>query len=235
MRKRSLIIYVIVVVLCFGLPKAEAYIYFNDGQTHNIDYITTEGVFVRDDASDNATTVNLLSGGEVRDLVPKDNSIITVSGGLIADSLVAEGNSNITFSSGSIGDKLYAFDSSNVIVSGGSIGDEINSYGGLITVSGGSIGTSLIAGLNCADRGHLIIEGSNFAIDGVPVGYGELHSVLGDVWSMEPDRRLTGTLLSGDQIDNVFYINEGSSITLIPEPATLLLLGLGAVMLRKKR
>nr|MBC8274745.1 hypothetical protein [Chloroflexota bacterium] len=155
------------------------------------------------------------------------NSRVVVSGGPIADSLVASWNSYVTFSDGSIGNQLYAFDSSQVTVSGGTIGDTINSYGGLITISGGSIGTDIIAGLNGADRGVVIIKGFNFAVDGTPVGYGELHSVLGGVWAMEPDRRLTGTLLSGDQIDNNFYVNEGSRIILTPVPSAVILGGLG--------
>jgi hypothetical protein len=41
-------------------------------------------------------------------------------------------------------------------------------------------------------------------------------------------------LTNGDPINNDFYIATNASIVLVPEPATLLLLGLGAVMLRKK-
>lgn len=234
MRRQSILV-VVVLAFIVELPKAEAYIYFNDGNTHDIDYVINEGIYVRDDTFGNPTTVNLLPGGSIMDLASNDNSSVMISGGWIVNSVVASGNSSVAFSDGSIGDVLYAFDSSHVTVYGGSIGDEINSYGGLITISGGSIGTDLIAGLNGADRGVLVIEGSGFAIDGTPVDYGELQNVLGDVWTMEPDRRLTGTLLSGDQIDNFFYINEGASIFLVPEPATLLLLGFGAVMLRSKR
>ena len=83
-------------------------------------------------------------------------------------------------------------------------------------------------------RGSMLI-GSDFAVDGQPVGYGELTSVYGGGWNNEPWRRLTGKLDNGDTIDNDFRIGYDAKIVLTPEPATLLLLGLGAVMVRRKR
>ncbi len=79
----------------------------------------------------------------------------------------------------------------------------------------------------------LTIYGSDFVVDGQPFGYGELTSILGGNWTDEPSRRLIGTLDSGDLIDNGFRIDHNAKIVLIPEPATLLLLGLGAVMVRR--
>lgn len=242
MKRQSILLVVTMAFLLFPMASqnAEAYMHFNDGQTHDIDYIIYDGIYVQGDTFGNPTTVNLLpGGGSIMDVASSKNSRVMVSGGSIADSLVASWNSYVTFSDGSIGNQLYAFDSSQVTVSGGTIGDTINSYGGLITISGGSIGTDLIAGLNGADRGVVIIKGFNFAVDGTPVGYGELHSVLGGVWAMEPDRRLTGTLLNGDQIDNNFYVNEGSRIILTPVPGAFILgsigIALAGMKLRRRR
>lgn len=45
---------------------------------------------------------------------------------------------------------------------------------------------------------------------------------------------LTGTLSNGEPIATLFYIHDSATMTLVPEPATLLLLGLGAVILKKQ-
>ena len=81
----------------------------------------------------------------------------------------------------------------------------------------------------------LTIHGSDFAIDGSPVGLGEITSILGGSYWYEPYRRLTGTVANGDIINNQFRIGNDASIVLVPEPATLLLLTLGVLTLRKKR
>jgi hypothetical protein len=88
----------------------------------------------------------------------------------------------------------------------------------------------LVAGGN----GKLIINGSNFAIDGTPFVSGQITSILGGDFSNEPSRRLTGILANGDIINNQFLIGNTAEIVLVPEPATLLLLGFGMVMLRRK-
>jgi len=83
--------------------------------------------------------------------------------------------------------------------------------------------------------GTIEIYGFDFAVDGQPFGYGELTSIFGGSYVSETRRHLTGTLLSGELIDNDFYIGGSASIVLTPEPATVLLLGLGGLALRKRR
>jgi hypothetical protein len=94
---------------------------------------------------------------------------------------------------------------------------------GHLTICGGSW-----VWLEAENNSYVTIEGSNFAIDGIPVDSGEITSTGGEF------RRLTGTLANGDIINNQFRVNDSSKLFLVPEPATLLLLGLGAVMLRKR-
>jgi hypothetical protein len=65
--------------------------------------------------------------------------------------------------------------------------------------------------------------GHGFEVNDSPVPYGDLTALFG---------RLTGTLASGEPIDNIFYQGGGSytgTITLIPEPSTALLFDLGLV------
>ena len=85
-----------------------------------------------------------------------------------------------------------------------------------------------------ASEGIMTIYGLDFAVDGQSVGYGELTSIFGGRNSNEPYRHLTGTLFSSESIANDFRIGDNAKIVLVPEPATLFLLGLGAVMLRRK-
>ena len=72
----------------------------------------------------------------------------------------------------------------------------------------------------------MILVGIDFVIDGTSVGYGTLTSNQG---------YLNGTLQNGDPIDVYFEVGSNASITLIPEPATLLLLSLGAAIVKRKK
>jgi hypothetical protein len=126
---------------------------------------------------------------------------------------------------------LYTYNSSQVTMSSGSVNNLFVCHNSQVTISGGTIGYDL----SLLQNAELIIYGSNFAIDENPVGFGEITSILGGIYRDEPSRLLTGTLANGDAFNNHFKIGDYASITLVPEPATLLLLGLGAVVLRRKR
>jgi hypothetical protein len=179
------------------------------------------------------TTVNLLDGGRIiSDLFAYENSYINILGGSIDWDLYAWDNSHVNFSGGSIGLYLFAEDSSHVDFSGGWIGHYLYALNSShVDFSGGSIGDELIA----EDSSILEIHGSDFTVDGQTVGYGELTSIFGGWCGAEPYRRLTGTLLNGELIDSGFRIGHDARIALVPEPATLFLLGLGAVILRRPR
>jgi hypothetical protein len=203
---------------------------FKDGGTHNIDY--SEGyMYVDNGAPGMNTTVNLLDGGSIWKWWAYEDSRINISGGSVGLWLVPYGRTQVTMSGGRTL-YLYAYDSSKVTMSGGTAtGDLVAGGSSQVTLSGGTIAQTL----DLYQNAILYLDGTNFAIDGTPFSSGEITSILGGDYGNEPYRTLTGTLANGDIINNQFQIGDYASITLVPEPATLLLLGLGAVMARSKR
>jgi len=177
-----------------------------------------------------SSQVTMTGGTATGDLVAEGSSQVALSGGSVDGWLCAGGGSHVTMSGGSVRGLLSASNSSHVYFSGGSVGS-VSAFGNsYIDFSGGSVDSDLVLD----DFAILTINGSNFAIDGDVVDYGEITSILGGYYGNESARRLTGSLLSGEFIDNDFRIGNYAKIILIPEPATFLLLGLGAVMLRRK-
>jgi len=184
---------------------------FKNGLTHNIDYEIPCTIDVDYETPEMYTTVNVLDSGIIYNLYGHENSRINVSGGSI-DNLNIYDSSQVNISGGEI-DTLFSHDFSQVDISGGCLEGDIA----------------------LCDQSVIGIFGYDFAVDGESIGFVELTSILGGMPPIEPDRHLTGTLLSGESIDTDFYIGHDAKIILIPEPATVLLLGLGASLLRKKR
>lgn len=159
-----------------------------------------------------------VSGGSIGAFSVFGSSEVTISGGSIDTWILITGDSEVAVSGGDV-DVLLAGGSSQVIVSGGAIGGDfgmLNPGYGVVELSENAVFT---------------ISGSGFAVDGTLVGYTEVSSVYGGEGLYEPVRRLTGTLLSGELIDTDFRIGHDATIVLIPEPASILLLGLGGLFL----
>ncbi len=173
-----------------------------------------------------------ISGGTIGgQLHSSDFSQVDISGGLIAFQLSIYGSSQVNISGGTIGYRFYSSDSSQVNISGGSIKLFELRDSSQVNISGGSIGENLLLSENAV----LTIDGSDFAVDGQSVDDGKITSITGGPNHSEPYRHLTGILANGDLLDNDFRIGHDASIVLVPEPATLLLLGLGAVMVRRRK
>jgi len=153
-----------------------------------------------------------ISNASIYELVSYGFSQIDVSGCLM-DRLSSRQSSKINISSGSIEHWLSSQESSQVNISGGEIGGELRLF----------------------DQSIIRMFGTDFAVDGQPFGFRELTSIYSGHPLDEPLRHLSGTLLNGGFIDNDFRIGNDARIILIPEPSTLLLLGLGAAVLRRKR
>ncbi len=246
---RTRMVYLILIVLCFAICEVEAaivYIDFFDGQVHEINStISNSFEIVRVDYgyAGVGTTLNIVPGGKIGlDCLAFENSEVNLLGGEIARNLVAFDNSRITVSDGEIGELLGASGNSQVTISGGHIGIEVDAYmNSQVTFSGGVLGYQLRANghshviisggqvgyeLWATQNSIMTISGTDFSIDSFSVGYGEITATSGI---------LTGTLASGEIINNNFYIYQDASIVLVPEPATVLLLALGGLMLRKRR
>ncbi|MCJ7730067.1 MAG: PKD domain-containing protein [Sedimentisphaerales bacterium] len=163
-----------------------------------------------------------MSGGTAGCLDARDSSQVTMSGGLVRDNLRSWGNSQVTISGGSVGIWLITLGNSQVTMSGGTNACSLNTYdSSRFNWSGGTMEGELMLGMEDGSTAIVTIYGYNFAIDGTPFGFGEITSILGGDWGDEPFRHLSGTLLSGDLLNNDFRIGYNAKIILVPEPNTL--------------
>lgn len=260
MRSKSILVLGAVFgLVIFGVvpQKAVAVINFDDGGVHNIDYTINDDVWVDYQSPGKRTTINWLDGGVLPSpysLVGYEDSVLNVYGGSIEPGLYARDNSQVNvsggsmwalqvtdnckvdISGGSIDWNLYAYHNSQVEISGGSIRFSlIAEPDSQVTISGGSIGESIRAGQHTWDNSIITIIGSDFAINGTSVGYGEFGT---DGWN-SVSGTLTGTLANGDYLNNEIYIWGDSKIVLapIPAPGALLLgsIGVGLVGWMRRR
>ena len=228
---------------------------YNDGQIYNIssDYSGYVG-HIYDSGTEGPTTVNMNTGSSYDELYAWDYSYINVYDGTIHEQLGARNNSLIEVHDGSI-QKIAVNDSlpqgagnARVDIFGGSIwllepaGGESYVHGGSVLriatnktswvkIEDGSVNevdsyveseVEIIGGsidvLSARDSSTITLYGTNFNYD-----YGLIDVSFGT---------LQGTLMNGDTIDADFYIySQNASIILVPEPTTLLLLGLGVPIL----
>jgi hypothetical protein len=158
------------------------------------------------------STVNLYAGGQIgatsmNMITLLDDSSLNVYGGTVWCLLVAEGSSVITLYDGSLDYGFSADENSIVNVYGGSIGSWV----------GWDCGLASTATLN--------FYGYGFTYERI--------QLPGEEWSFG---RLTGYDLSGNPIvyDYIPDPSQNPNIHFIPEPGTVLLLGLGGVMIRKR-
>jgi hypothetical protein len=208
---KKIIMVTVVAVLCLGTAEVNALI-FNDGGAHTIDWIIDEPVSVEDSPGGDFTTLNLIDGGEITNWINVfDYSQVNMFGGSIGFVLFTWDDSQAYISDGLIAVDLYATNYSQVEITGGSIGEIISAR----------------------EYSQVTIFGSDFAVDGIPIGYGPItEGTINELGMLTGT--LTGTLVNGDFLNNDFDIDPDATIYLIPEPASIMFLGLGALWLRRR-
>ncbi|MCJ7777211.1 MAG: PEP-CTERM sorting domain-containing protein [Sedimentisphaerales bacterium] len=206
----------VLMVFCLGLPEAQATIVFCDGGTHTVNWAIYDNVNVQNNQMNHPTTLNLVTGGWIEMILSVYNSSqVNISGGSMANYIEAYGSSQVNISAGLISHDLWAREISQVNISGGWIGEDLCAYdNSYVNITGGWIRGTLYA----RDNSQATIYGSGF---NYPYGTITGHGIL------------TGSFPNGDPISILFSADPTAGIVLIPEPATLFLLGLGAVFLRK--
>jgi hypothetical protein len=183
------------------------------------------------------STVNM-SSGSVIVLYAYNSSIVGMSGGFVMDHLCACSLSVVDISGGSV-PRLLADNLSTTNISGGSI-EYLTAYSASTTnISGGSV-----VYINAKDSSTVNISGGGgswlYAYDSsVVTFYGRDFLASGGL-ILDGERVLGLGTLSGAWMDgtrwaaNIHCNDPTATIQAIPEPATLLLFALGAVMWRRK-
>ncbi len=87
--------------------------------------------------------------------------------------------------------------------------------------------TSGLFGMGISDFGLVQLFGEDWAIDGVPFGFGNVAALTGGA---ERTGRLTGVLETGDIVDMEFGVQDSGILRLLPEPASGLLVACGLVL-----
>ena len=220
---------VLALMFCFVSPNVEAAITFRDGLTHDIGYAVKDYpryVSVASNIWNEPTTVNIIDGASMNALYSYENSRVTMSGGQVGHIHVYD-RSQMSISGGIVNNGIEVGGASSLDIFGGQIPDHdwlIARGAGQVHIYGGQIYTKI----RVESVAIVTFHGSDFMLDGQPIGYGELFS--------DPDGKiLTGMLVSGGVLEaQLFNTGTWASFVFIPEPATLLILGAGVLLVRKR-
>jgi len=182
------------------------------------------------------THVDLVEGGVVTNLTACNNATISVTGGTVMGYLVATGNSQVSMIAGDVGWGISAYRNASLTISGGMVTFDMRpdlrtNYNGTIYLEGNGFEvTDLNGNTTILSNGDKLSDFVSL-VEWRPQG---------DIWDYYTGT-ITGTLADGSTLDSEFEISntgfyEGTAdIVIIPEPGSLILLGLGAVLLRRRR
>lgn len=187
-----------------------------------------------------------ISGGHFFQLFNHDNSFLTITNGQLDTLYQALGYCTVDISGGVLTEGAFIQFYSTGVISGGQLGNLTVADYSQMTIKGGIFGEIYSGSYRRAidyETGEYTIhsasitfEGADFAINGNPVNYGDsARNYLTPINNWMSSGTLTGTLASGESIHSTIYIIEDSDIVFVPEPATLSLLVLGAMLAGRKR
>ena len=198
--------------------------------------IINGGTIVQDVGADHQSSVTVNAGSILDDLQGFADATINLHGGTVGGDFEIYDGVAATISGGFVGGDLQVFSPfASLSMTGGTIGEDIQ-VDGFMSIRGGIfLGQNLDFGLATLG-GQIVLFGTNFRIDGIPVGNGDIVPEFGI---------LTGVLENGDPINIPINRNPLNSvdpidigtITLVPEPSTGLLAGIAvmAIALRRRR
>ncbi len=154
----------------------------------------------------------LLDGGYVGSLRGGNNVDIRIREGVLEGSVPSGPTGSLDISGGEVTGGVRAKGTVRASIRGGLIRGAVEARDSVrFEIDGGVIEGPLLA--HGADA-LITLRGGDFAVDGVPVAYGVVPVAVG---------RLTGTLVSGEQIDTLFehrgHLRKGT--ILLPEPSAV--------------
>jgi hypothetical protein len=245
MNIKSILVLAMIATLVALISKGQAEHWdFEDGGYHvidNHDYENWSYYLDHTIANNPGTHLDLVDGGAVNTIYLFNTSSLTMTGGSVSNLLRGHQNSSIAISGGTIYE-LYALDNTTVAMTGGMVLDDLAAgFNSTITVSGGSFGR-----IRAYYDGAIYLVGTGFEVNGQSLSYGDKLSDFGTFYPSIPDGlgsflnvysgTITGRLEDGSYLNQTFIVDaEGAAdIFVIPEPVTLILLGLGAGILRRK-
>jgi hypothetical protein len=173
--------------------------------------VSLTGGYLGCEFSSSSSNTAYMSGGSVRAVVAYGDGSFDVSGGTVRWGFETQGSTGAVITGGSIA-RINCLDRSHIEIFGGDILGHI--YAGYY-----SDASSLIT-----------VYGSNFAVNGQPVSMGEYASSY-----CSHSGLVTGILADSSVLNTSFELNGSADILFIPEPATMILLGLGSLTLLKQR
>ena len=182
----------------------------------------------------NDATVTI-AGGVVHSLIKaQDDASVTLAGGSALNGLLASHNSKIIMSGGYAYYALYGDDNATISMTGGQAANIIAYGSSTVTVSGGLIS----GGFEQSQNGIIYLDGYNFQV--IDPSGNKTTLSNGDKLRdfVTYTGTITGVLADGSVLNNIFSAGGRAGtgdIVIIPEPASLSLLGLGGLLLSRRR